>query len=318
LSKKECGLLAGLAVALLCGAGLWVIAAPDAPIIYLGLGCTLAAGILLVWLYFTAREQRGEERRERKRELENLRRDHEEELTRLRGQSDAYRGTLSHSLRMPVAIIQGYADLLADGVVTDPDSVRDYLQKIRQRAQYITEVMSREFSDTETVDASQLTYSSFDLLELVRQAAADMKTSASDWTVNIQVIAPVDSLTMTADAHLLNRMLFNLLENSFKYMGRPGTVTIRVLPEDDAVTIIVQDDGLGLPSSEVEHIFERKYQGSNHVGGQGYGLYLVKRTVECHGGTVSANSTPGQGLRITMRLPTQPVELETEQEAALA
>jgi signal transduction histidine kinase len=216
---------------------------------------------------------------------------------------------------MPVAIIQGYADLLADGVVTDPDTARDYLQKIRQRAQYITEVMSREFSGTETADTKQLSYSSFDLLELVRQAAADMRTSASDWTVNIQVIAPVDSLTITADAHLLNRMLFNLLENSFKYMGRPGTVTIRVMPEGDAVTIIVQDDGLGLPSNEVEHIFERQYQGSNHVGGQGYGLYLVKRTIECHGGTVSANSNPGQGLRITMRLPMQPAGAESAREA---
>ena len=111
---------------------------------------------------------------------------------------------------------------------------------------------------------------------------------------------------MRADAYLLNRVLFNLLENALKYMGRPGVITIRIRRQGDSVSLLVQDDGMGLPSEETAHIFEPNYQGSNHVGGQGYGLYLVRRAIEGHGGTVSAQSAPGRGLGISMTLPLFP------------
>ena len=111
---------------------------------------------------------------------------------------------------------------------------------------------------------------------------------------------------MRADTYLLNRVLFNLLENALKYMGRPGVITIRILRQGDSASLLVQDDGLGLPAKETAHIFEPNYQGSNHVGGQGYGLYLVRRAIEGHGGTVSAQSAPGRGLGISMTLPLFP------------
>ena len=111
---------------------------------------------------------------------------------------------------------------------------------------------------------------------------------------------------MQADTYLLSRVLFNLLENALKYMGRPGAITIRVLKLESNASILVQDDGLGLPAEETAHIFEPHYQGSNHIGGQGYGLYLVKRTIENHGGTVSAQSAPGRGMGISITLPLYP------------
>ena len=111
---------------------------------------------------------------------------------------------------------------------------------------------------------------------------------------------------MRADTYLLSRVLFNLLENALKYMGRPGAITIRVLKLESNASILVQDDGLGLPAEETAHIFEPNYQGSNHVGGQGYGLYLVRRAIEGHGGTVSAQSAPGRGMGISITLPLYP------------
>mgnify|MGYP004511184593 FL=1 len=245
-----------------------------------------------------------------RQELESLKRAHAAELTQIvteaHAEMDAFRSSLSHSLRMPVAIIQGYADLLSSGVVTD-DAVRDeYLSKISERSQYMTEAITRQFSSVETLDSSKLHYSKLDLLTLVRQIAADMQTAAASHGVTIQVISSETLLPISADAYLLNRVLFNVLENALKYMGRPGTVTIRAVPEGENVSIRIQDDGMGLSAEETSHIFEPNYQGSNRIGGQGYGLYLVRRTVECHGGTISAQSAPGRGMGITMLLPVSP------------
>jgi signal transduction histidine kinase len=221
-----------------------------------------------------------------------------------RRELEAFRSTLSHSLRMPVAIIQGYAELLEGDVITDPEVRREYLGKIVQRSQYMTDVMSRQFSTDGLFN--QLTYSEIDLMDLVRQAAADIRTAASEQGVSVQVVSQEDHLMVQVDSYLMNRVLFNLLENAVKYMGRPGSVTIRVVRKGEQVDIQVRDDGMGLPEEETAHIFEANFQGSNHVRGQGYGLYLVKRTVEAHGGAISAQSGLGRGMGITLTLPLRP------------
>lgn len=221
-----------------------------------------------------------------------------------RRELEAFRSTLSHSLRMPVAIIQGYAELLEGDVITDPEVRREYLGKIVQRSQYMTDVMSRQFSTDGLFN--QLSYSEIDLMDLVRQAAADIRTAAAEQGVSVQVVSQEDHLMVQVDSYLMNRVLFNLLENAVKYMGRPGSVTIRVVRKGEQVDIQVRDDGMGLPEEETAHIFEANFQGSNHVRGQGYGLYLVKRTVEAHGGAISAQSGLGRGMGITLTLPLRP------------
>ena len=168
----------------------------------------------------------------------------------------------------------------------------------------MTDVMSRQFSSGERF--GQLSYSEIDLIDLVSQAAADIRTAAAEQGVSVQVVSQEVQLMAQVDSYLLNRALFNLLENAIKYMGRPGIVTIRVVQKGDQVDIQVRDDGLGLAEEEATHIFEANFQGSNRVRGQGYGLYLVKRTVEAHGGAVSAESGLGRGMSITLTLPLRP------------
>ena len=232
----------------------------------------------------------------------------EELRTKQRQEMESFRSTLSHSLRMPIAIIQGYAELLSGDMVIEEEARREYLKKIVQRSQYMTEVMSRQLSAEEVLDSGKLAYSEFDLLKLIRQMQTDMQAAAAEHSVEIRVISTRKKLLLTADAYLLNRALFNLLENAFKYMGRPGVITIRVQQSDDQVSVAVRDDGMGLPAEETAHIFERRFQGSNCVegSGQGHGLYLVKQTVEAHGGQVAAQSGLGQGMSITMEFPLRP------------
>lgn len=224
---------------------------------------------------------------------------------KMQQEMERFRSTLSHSLRMPISIIQGYADLLADGMVEDPEVQKEYLGKISARAQYMSDVIRRQRVGGEGLNRTKLVFDSVDLLELVGQVVRDMKTAAEEVDVRLQVLSSERELVVTADSYLLNRVFYNLLENSMKYMGRPGRITIRLARQEGTVVVQVQDDGLGMESGEVEHIFEKNYQGSNRVSGQGFGLFLVKESVEAHGGSVSAKSAPGQGMGITLRIPSK-------------
>ena len=300
------------AAALICGClwGIELYQNGSSPMAYLGLVCAAAAVGLLAALRSAQHRHLDALEQNHREELAALEQDHAQALAKTRAQNqaemEAFRSSLSHSLRMPVAIIQGYAELLTSGVIKDTAVAVEYLEKISQRSQYMTEAISRQFSAVDTIDSSKLTYSDIDLVSLVRQAAADIQTAAEEQGVRIQVVSPEEHLSMQADTYLLNRVMFNLLENALKYMGRPGVITIRVLRMEKAVSILVQDDGLGLPSEEADHVFEPNYQGSNHIGGQGYGLYLVRRAIEAHGGMVYAQSAPGRGMGISMFLPLSP------------
>lgn len=289
-----------------------------------GLGLELA-GVALVAALLWRRERRAREARRRlTAEMKSRDRQHAEEILRLRGagreELETFRSTLAHSLRMPIAIIQGYAELLSGSVVEDPETRMAYLDKIIQRSRDMSDIVSRQLSAAPG-DQIPLSCTEIDLLELVRQVASDIQTAAQEQQVSIQVLSQEERLPAEMDAFLLNRTLFNLLENALKYMGRPGVVTIRVLEEDgETVSIVVQDDGMGLSPEETARVFEMNYQGSNGGRGEGHGLFLVKRAVEAHGGTVSAQSSPGRGMRVALKLPRRqpPAKTEEEREAAAA
>lgn len=304
--KEKDGILTVLACGTFLGScGLWLAAGTAGiPGLLLELLGIASAAVLLR----RRKRMQAAERQDYAAALETRELEYQEAVKNLaasgRRELEAFRSTLSHSLRMPVAIIQGYAELLEGDVITDPEVRREYLGKIVQRSQYMTDVMSRQFSTDGLFN--QLSYSEIDLMDLVRQAAADIRTAAAEQGVSVQVVSQEDHLTVQMDSYLMNRVLFNLLENAVKYMGRPGSVTIRVVRKGEQVDIQVRDDGMGLPEEETAHIFEANFQGSNHVRGQGYGLYLVKRTVEAHGGAISAQSGLGRGMGITLTLPLRP------------
>lgn len=274
-----------------------------------GMVLSVVGAALLVALCNAYEKQRVRERELREREKETLAAEHAQQMESLRGahrqEMESFRSTVSHTLRMPVAIIQGYAELLCGDMVKDPNARREYLEKIIQRSQYMTDVMSRQLFAEGTVDKSKLSYSEFDLLQMLRQVCTDTAAAAAEKSVHVELVSDADSIVIKADDYLLNRVFFNLLENAFKYMGRPGTVTIRAVRESERVSVTVSDDGMGLPAEDAAHVFERRFRGNMHsdMSGQGYGLHLVKQTVEAHGGRVHAECAVGQGMRIALEFP---------------
>jgi two-component system, OmpR family, sensor kinase len=109
---------------------------------------------------------------------------------------------------------------------------------------------------------------------------------------------------MIGDAKLLFQALSNLLSNAVKYSPAGGAIAVTMETADDEVVVAVTDHGIGIPASDLPHLFERYHRGSNVSGivGTGVGLYLVKTAVDLHRGTVEVQSKEGEGSRFTVRL----------------
>ena len=234
----------------------------------------------------------------------------QEAEARYQQEINQFRSNLSHTVRAPLSIIQGYAELLNGPLIQDETVRGEYLEKLVQRTKYIASLLSQQMSQARAEDAVALSRSHVDLLEMIRQTADDFQNSASLRGISIQVLSSQSSVELYADPGQLAKVFFNLVENSVKYMGRDGIITVRLTQLEDMVEITVQDDGLGLDEAETAHIFEHNFQGSNRQGGHGHGLSMTRQIIEAHGGTISAESHPGQGMRINISLPaglTEPV-----------
>jgi signal transduction histidine kinase len=109
------------------------------------------------------------------------------------------------------------------------------------------------------------------------------------------------------DANKLRQVLVNLVDNAIKYSPKGGSVEIRLAAENGEFRIEVADEGLGIPSSERERIFEKFYrldpQQSGGVGGSGLGLYICRELVERMNGRLEVDSEPGKGSRFIVALP---------------
>jgi signal transduction histidine kinase len=115
-------------------------------------------------------------------------------------------------------------------------------------------------------------------------------------------------LRMVGDPKLLFQVFSNLLSNAIKYSPGGGMIEVEAASVADDVVVAIADRGIGIPKNDLGGLFERYRRGSNVSGivGTGVGLYLVKMTVDLHGGSVEVKSKEGEGSRFTIRLPVKP------------
>lgn len=212
----------------------------------------------------------------------------------------------SHELRTPVAVILAQAEyaLLPD---TEAEEQKEGMEVILKQAEKMSALLSQllllaradngtEHLSRETLDMECL---ALEALEEVRKRAEQCGIELlSDTRPNLRV---------QGDRVSLGRVLHNLLENAIQYGKRGGFVMLNLSESQGMVVCQVQDNGIGIEPEHLDKIWNRFYRvdaarGSGN-GNSGLGLSIVKWTVEQHGGTVEAESTPGEGSCFTVRLP---------------
>ncbi|WP_373045553.1 GAF domain-containing protein [Vulgatibacter sp.] len=149
----------------------------------------------------------------------------------------------------------------------------------------------------------ELEREAFDLAEAARAAVARAEERIATSGSLVEVIAPAP-IRGSWDRRRIEEVVASLLDNALKFgAGKPVRVTVEA--EGESARLTVHDEGIGIPPERLPHVFERfeRAVSSQHYGGWGLGLYLVRRVVEAHGGSVAAESTAGGGTTFTVTLP---------------
>lgn len=194
---------------------------------------------------------------------------------------------IAHDLKTPITTIAGYATALNDGMVTEEDKKKEYLQAIAAKSERMSELITLLFEYVRLgTEGFHLKKESVDLPELLRKNAAlvysDMEEKGMEFYVNI----PETVCKVMADEVQLSRVITNLLANSMKH-NPPGTeVTLEFRYEYGEAEIIIADNGNEIPQEIATHIFEPFVVGEKSrrtKNGSGLGLSIAKKIIEMHG-----------------------------------
>ncbi|MFC7336430.1 sensor histidine kinase [Haloferula chungangensis] len=218
----------------------------------------------------------------------------------------------SHELRTPLAIINGYLEnLLDDGLLEDPAITRRFLSVMRKHSERIARIVEDMLviSRLESGEAAALTVKPFKVRSCIQDVLERLELVIQNQQAHIVIEMPDEKLILQGDRFYWTQVLFNLVENALKQNPRKGlTVTIGCVRENGVTRIWIADNGIGIPSADLAHIFRRFYRVEKHhsqddIKGTGLGLSIVKRAIEAHGGTISVTSTPGDDTRFTIEIP---------------
>jgi two-component system, OmpR family, sensor kinase len=139
------------------------------------------------------------------------------------------------------------------------------------------------------------------LLEVVR-AVVEAYAAAPPAGVVVRLTAPAGKLAARFDSRLFGRALRNVLENAVRVgAGAGGEVRVAVESTPETLSVVVSDQGPGVPDRDLARIFDPYF--STHAGGTGLGLPIARRIVEEHGGRVAARNRPGGGFEVTITIP---------------
>jgi len=234
------------------------------------------------------------------------------EVERLRRELVA---NVSHDLRTPLTVLLGYLEGLRSGQIADRRSAEMAFEAMHSETTHLLHLVDdlRQVAD---LDSGQLPLERHPiaLSDLMSDAIARIAPVAAAKGVRVSQEIPdlerACGQPINLDAERIGQALFNLLENSVRHTPKGGTITLRAHCSLDQLTLIVEDNGEGIPPEHLPHLFERFYRAdpvrNRASGGSGLGLSIVQTIVEAHGGQVSAQSDGvGHGSTFSIRLPVE-------------
>lgn len=225
------------------------------------------------------------------------------ELERLK--SD-FASNVFNKFRSLLGIILGQATFLNETI-----QLKQYKQQLEAILDSTLQLkkLVNDFSDTnlEQKGPKGLNYQRVDIGELIRQISAEFHLDAQSKNINLETNTPGDVMWAEVDVEKVCLALSNLLRNAIKYTGVDGKVLITAENLPGFVKIAIIDNGMGIPASKMDRIFDRFYQVETHQvpkhAGMGLGLPVAKIMVELHGGKIWADSIEGKGSIFSILLP---------------
>ncbi len=230
------------------------------------------------------------------------------EQQRLEDMRKEFVANVSHELRTPLTSIKSYSETLLDGALEDRETAEHFLEVINSEADRMTRLV-KDLLQLSRLDNHQMKwdFKKISIVDLVKSAVERMELEAKSRKQTLECFVMGDIPEIEADYGRLEQVAFNIIGNAIKYTLDGGKVTVYVGKIYNDVYFKVSDNGIGIPESDMQRIFERFYRvdkaRSREMGGTGLGLSIAKEIVEAHSGTINISSKIGVGTEVTVRLP---------------
>lgn len=236
---------------------------------------------------------------------------------------------ISHEIKTPITLIQGYTESLLDKVVP-PESTDTYLKMINSKANVLTTLLSdlAQISDmsSQTMEYKFYEHNASDIMqELIQQGEFHITTSGHTVSSKVNI---VPYAVIIIDPQRIQQVISNLISNAIRHTpsGRKISVSCVSYPHEDMmhapasdddysipdgeILVTVSDQGDGIPEKDIPHIFERNFSGGRRIqtspsgkGNSGLGLYISSQIISQHSGRMSAKNNPDGGAALSFSLP---------------
>lgn len=223
---------------------------------------------------------------------------------------------ISHEFRTPLTLILAPVEELLRQKNEQP-AVRKNLLLVQKNAQRLLWLVN-QLMDFRKIESGniRLQVAPNDMVAFIGELMLPFEQIAKKRRIDFRLISSLNELQVWFDRDMLDKVLFNLLSNAFKFTADWGHIYIHIAHTADEVIIKVQDNGSGLSEADLAGAFEMFYQGKNSTKGTGLGLPLSREFVELHQGTITAEGKKGEGATFTVTLPLGQSHFQPEDMAA--
>ena len=215
---------------------------------------------------------------------------------------------VSHELRSPLSLLQGYVEALADGLAENEEERGQYLNILLDETLRLRRLVN-DLLDLTQMETGNMTmrFDKISLSELIKRVTDRLRPLFAEKGKEMIIAVPDEIPPVSGDEDRLQQVLVNLLDNAAKFTPEGGVVRVSAVAGHDRVDISVTDSGPGIPETELEQVWERFYKADKArtrdvAGGTGLGLAIVKNIIQAHRGSVSVTSEPGRGTTFKVSL----------------
>ncbi|HBE78363.1 MAG TPA: two-component sensor histidine kinase [Firmicutes bacterium] len=218
---------------------------------------------------------------------------------------------ISHDLKTPVTSIKGYVEGILDGVAASPEKTQHYLRTIQSKTNSLDKLIDELFLFSKLdLKRQPFQFETVDIQELLQDFYQEMEFELKEKNISFLFNDNFKKrVFIQADREKLVRVLYNLAENSVKYMNdrEAPKIIMEIQADSDYVTISIRDNGRGISREEIPFIFDSFFRAdrarNTEIDGTGLGLAITKLIIERHGGKIWAESNPEQGTVFAFSIP---------------
>jgi signal transduction histidine kinase len=227
-------------------------------------------------------------------------------LASLEEMRSSFLANVSHDLRTPMTVIGGYIDSIIEGVIP-PEKQPYYLDLIANEVRRLSRLVST-LLDITRIQAGDRKFNMapFDISETARQILISFEQQIEEKKLNVEFVSDEDKMFVLADRDAVHQILYNICDNGVKFSREGGLYRISLTARDHKVHVSVYNEGEGIPTEELPHVFDRFYKTDKSRGldktGTGLGLYIAKTIIDAHDEEISVKSEPGEYCEFTFTL----------------